>query len=473
MHDILIPAVVLIITTLGGLAFAAAIAKKVGWISFRVIAVLNYIVVYLVSGIVHLINTSASRRGYFDAVQTLDSGEMDQVLLATTVGFVSLCVGTLVGLPTKPLGARRVRRIPPFYRSDRVLLTVLSVIVLPLSLFSLIKVRDYASTLDTYGGRIISVSDGFGRYSYLAAWTVWAITFVVILIARSSKSGNERRTGPGILLLVSGGALAIIAATGWSGGRSTFINALPLLLVMLPLLKVNKWAVAGTTLAVAAGLSIYVSQVTGDRFSRSRLGTSGPLDWLDWEWGRFSQVGFAVRYTNDNGFLLGETFIKSIDRFFEGIFRLAGLTYTTSEARSAMEVAGEEILRTSALHIVPGIAAEFYLNFGMIGIVIGFFIIGRICGVVDLHFDNSSTVITQLFWAFLGTLCAIRAMIADSGSPLLYLTYSGAPLVFAALLSYLMARNHAGGDTDQTLSNQLADHGVSVRNRVPQPVNGK
>jgi hypothetical protein len=352
-------------------------------------------------------------------------------------------------------------------------LTILSVILLPLSLFSLLKVRNYASALELYGGRIISVSDGFGRYGYLAAWTVWAITFVVILIVRSSKSGNERRTGPAILLLVSSGALAIVVATGWSGGRSTLINALPLLLVMLPLLKANKWAAAGAALSVAAGVSIYVSQATGDRFSRARLGTSGPLDWLDWEWGRFSQVGFAVRSTNDNGFLLGETFIKSIDRVFEGIFRLAGLTYTASEARSAMEVAGEEILRTSALHIVPGIAAEFYLNFGMIGIIIGFFIIGRICGVVDLHFNNSSTVITQLFWAYLGTLCAIRALIADSGNPMLYLTYSGAPLVFAALLSYLMARKHAGDEADQPPSNQLADHGVPVRNRVPQPVNGK
>ena len=45
MHDILIPAVVLIVTAIGGLAFAAAIAKKVGWVSFRVFAVLNYIVV--------------------------------------------------------------------------------------------------------------------------------------------------------------------------------------------------------------------------------------------------------------------------------------------------------------------------------------------------------------------------------------------------------------------------------------------
>lgn len=442
MSQTTIPLAILAIFTIVSFVISGAIAKKVRWISFRVLMIVNYTVSTLVSGIVHILNSSASRRGYFDAVQQLDSGEWGLVVLVSIAGLIALVAGAMFDLPRTRLGPRK----PAALRApDRTMLSVLTAIILPVSLLALVRIRDHVSTLETFGSRVISISGGMARYSYVSYWVVWAITFTVILLVFRTTPTRHRSGDMRAILLVATGVVAIGASLEWNGGRSAMVGlAFPLVLVTLPLVRVSK--AVGMASAVAASLAYvgYVYQLTERRMTRQ--GISGPLDWLDWEWGRFSMLGFAVQHSKENGFVFGETLINSVLRFFEGTFRLVGIPYEPTGTRTTPAIAAEHILHSSTnFHIMPGLTPELYLNFGLVGVIGGYFFLGRLCGWTDARFENStSTIVVQLFWAFLGSLLVFRTVNLDSGSAFITLIWVGAPLIFAAVLSRISAKGTRG-----------------------------
>ncbi len=451
MHDVLLPTTVLVSFAVLGLIFAILIARKTHWTSFRVLIVLNYAVSILISGIVHLNSSSAAQRSYFNVAE-LNSRELNLVLLTSIAGLMALTAGAAVRLPQQPLGPRTAAVLQP---TDLTFLPALTALLLSISALALIRTRDYVATLEVFGGRVISVSGGMSRYAYISYWIVWAISFLVILIAGRITSTGHRSNRLKPTLLVLTGVVAIFAALEWTGGRSIgLLMALPLVLVMSPRIKVSK----GVVLASAVALSFYVYQVTESRLDRSRLGNSGPLDWLDWEWGRFSMLGFSVRYTKESGFLWGETMLSPVSLLFEGVFRLAGLPYATAERRTTPQIATEYIQHSSVnSYIMPGFSpAELYLNFGLIGVIIGCFVLGWLCGWADTRFNSSTSPVIQLFWAYLGTLLVFRGINSDSSAVFLSIFWTGAPLVMAALLSHFLARVPGGTQIDRAVEASTA-----------------
>jgi hypothetical protein len=108
-------------------------------------------------------------------------------------------------------------------------------------------------------------------------------------------------------------------------------------------------------------------------------------------------------------------------------------------ARPSVEIAAEQLLNSStAVHIVPGLSAELFLNFGVLGIALGYFALGRLCGWVDGRFTNSGSIVTQLVWAFAGTL--IVKSIGFGGAVITTFLFTGAPLLAVAGASHLFRR---------------------------------
>ena len=424
----------LAVLSLAGLVFASALARRTRLLSFRVLIILVYTGTNLVSGVVHVLGLS-QRVGYFDALNQLETKQLGEVVFLAALGLAAVTAGASLGISGKTLSSPRMTDLAPF---DRSLIIVFVALIFPISLFALVRIREYAAGVQVFGGRIISVAGGVARFSFISSWMVWAISLSVIYLV--FRTGRRQSLMPTFLLF--GSMVAIASVFAWNGGRSAAVlMALPLIMVMAPRLRVNKRIVVASGSVIAIFYFALVARVTASRFAESRLSPTGVTDWVDWEWGRFSMLGWAVQFVDRNGYLYGETFIQRISVLADGIFRLLGSTSGDIAQRSSMDVAGESILNSSsAIYIVPGLSAEFFLNFGAFGIAIGYLILGRLCGWVDGRFDSSATPITRLMWAYVGVELVFRTITLDSGAAVTNLLFIGAPLIGAAAASHYASR---------------------------------
>jgi hypothetical protein len=443
MISLLPQAFVLAVLSAIGATAALVIARRVGFFRFRVLLIASYTGINLVSGIAHLFNSQnqdRSVRVYFDAVNSLDADQLDWTIVIAGIGLFALCAGAFIGLPAKPLGPRRPAPLPAY---DRAMIPVLLLVITPISLIALVRIREYAATLDVFGGRIISTSGGFARYAFLTNWAVWAVSLFIIWYAYT-RWGMRANSTTAALLLLAGG-VAIAAVLSWSGGRAlAIVMTVPVVLVVLPLLRLSRFSLILFGSAVALIYMVRIQVLTSGRLSNSRL-TSGPAEWLDWEWGRFSMLGFAVQHKEVYGALGGETVVNGLARFVDGFARLAGAGPTEYDSRMAMEVAGEYLLNSSsAIYVVPGLVSEMYMNFGSLGVVFGMGGLGLLCGWVDAKVEASQTAVIQLFWAFVGAI-TVYSVGLDSGFPLPNIVWTGFPLIVAACLSYLSYRRATTG----------------------------
>ncbi|MCG7580088.1 hypothetical protein [Mycolicibacterium sp. OfavD-34-C] len=391
--------------------------------------VVNYVLTNIVSGVAHLLQVEGARRGYYDAQVWLEAGQLEEIVIIQAIGLIAVCCGAAWGLPKNGLEPTRVVGAKTLTSNDRKMVAPILFVLIPVSAWASYKINSYVATLDTE--RVIAVSGGMARYSYMSHWLVWAISLLVLYFA-ASHSDNVG-TWPAIALGL--GVVAIAASLQWNGGRSIIVvMTLPLILVILPRLHGARFLAIPLGLFVAA---VYMVQLTAERSARFQSGSAGFVEWVDWQWGRFSMLGFAQQHADEGGFLFGETILAGITQFLDGVFRLVGLAGFDTEWQSSANVAAESLLRSGTdIYIVPGMSAELFMNFGVVGIICGYFVIGRACGWVDARFANSSTLITQLAWAYIGTLLVFRTIPVDTASAYSYLTFSGAPLLGIALLSY-------------------------------------
>ncbi|RZT18923.1 hypothetical protein EV589_3185 [Mycobacterium sp. BK558] len=428
---------VLILAVFAAIGFTCAVAlvrRTNRVLTFRLLLLLNYIIANLISGIAHLLVNSESKRGYFDAALWLEPSQLEQAVLIQVLGLFAVTVGVFSGLPKTPEVS--LRPALEISRAERLFLTTQVIFLFPIAVFASIRIQAYVATLDL--DRIIDVSGGMARYSFAAQWMVWAISLLLILAVFRGKYRQQVWPAFGLTIAV----IAIAASLQWTGGRSILlVMTLPLVLVMIPRLRRARWI--GVPVAIAIFL-VYLSQVSESRFANTRLGSTGLVEWLDWEWGRFSMVGFSVQYVDSHGLLLGETFAAGFENFVSGILKIVSLPAVNIPAQTSMSVAAEQLLRSNSdIYIVPGMSAEFYLNFGIPGVIVGYLVLGRLCGWADERIQRAVSPVTQLAWAYLGTLLVFRTITADSASVYNYFFFTGAPLVLAAIVSFLFHRHSA------------------------------
>ncbi|MBU3749055.1 MAG: hypothetical protein FGM52_01150 [Mycobacterium sp.] len=440
MGEIYVQIVALLAVAVTGILIAAAIGRRMGWLSFRVLAILSYTLVIPISGIAHLARGPDSQyRGPYDALNGLDTGQMAYVVVVAGSGLAALVVGTLVALPT----SRVKRRTSPLTPDDRKTLPLFIAAILPVSIWALQKTREYVAGLDVFGGRVISVSGGNARYTFVSYWAVWAISLGVIWFVLQRRESKPLMTA----IVFFGGAAACAVVVDWAGGRSdALLAAVPMALVLFPLVRAGQLTTLLFGSFVAIGGAWQVAQLTARRSAVDPYGGSGLAGFVDWEFGRFSMLGWATQYTEQTGFLYGETLVSGGLRLVSGLQKLLGLPAPDFVARASQRVATEDLDRARAGildYINPSVMAEMYLNFGFLGAVGSLLVIGVLSGYCDRQFLRSKTAVVQLAWGFIGLTVAVSSHITESFTPVVAILYRGAPLVFIAALSASMARSSA------------------------------
>lgn len=433
----------LLAPALVGLLVAYHIAKRLGrFLNFRSLIIVNYVLVGQVSGLVHLAQVEGASRGYFDILASTELTAIESATLNTNLGLAALCLASAYGLPRSPdatsLGDHRRAWL---LSSEKKATWLLVLVLLPITMYSLIQIRGYVQNLDAT--RVIAVAEGFARHSFIAAWAVWVIALAAIAIV----SGRLGRSRSWVTVIGSVSMLAIVATLSWSGGRSiVVVMALPLLLLLLPKLDGIRWLAIPAAIAAAAS---YILAVTETRSigSGSQFAT-----WLDWEWGRFSLLGFAQQHVEDHGYLYGETFAAGVSNVLLGAMRLVGVNVQNLPLRMSMNITGEDLLGSStAIHVVPGMSAELFMNFGSWGVFVGYLILGKVTAWADTKYSQADGAILQLTFAYIGSLLVFRTISADSGSIYSYVLYTGFPLLALAFFSCVQRR----ADKDRTYSTQV------------------
>lgn len=438
-------ALVLGLTAAGGLVCAAVVARRRSrYLNFGTLLIVNLVLVAPISGMVHLLHIGRSSRGYFDLDGVVLESLRDAALWACLVGVIAACAGCLHGSARHVRCAGPREGLPPRYweanpwliaPEARLLLTC-GVALLGFGIVGFARVQEFAALQGQ--SRIISVDDGLARYAFLSNWLVWVISFALLGLAAIPAFRK-----PYLLFLgLSAGIVLIATSLAWAGGRSiVLVMVLPVALTLLPLLRgVRFLAVAGGV----AALVIYTTALTRARATAQAIETTSWASALDWQWGRYSMLGFAADRVDSHGYMWGETLLAGISNPFKSLLGLLGVEDSDTRSQTVTSVAASYFhLPDNQNHIVPGLLAELFLNFGLVGVAAGCYLLGRITIAVDRKFITSDGPIVALAWAYLGTLLVLRTWNSDSGTIWAFIVFSGAPLVAVAMASKRIRKRRA------------------------------
>lgn len=305
---------------------------------------------------------------------------------------------------------------------------IVGLVLLVPSVLSLWQIKAYAK--ESGMARVIEISGGNAKYAFMSHWFAWSITLLVL--AAIAAIPDSRRSLQ--LAIAFSGMLAIAWSLSWSGGRSVVvIMTLPLILCLSVSLgrsaRYLYFSLGVLTIAVLAKSASARSQGYRNQDAFSILSL------LDWQWGRFSMLGFSHSYVQHNGPLLGETIVAGLWSIPVAIFKLVGFNIENGP-RLSTQITGEQILGDpQQAYIVPGMPAELYMNFGTIGILVGIPVIAGLVCAAERRFNRSQTMTERLGWSYIATCLIFCVIPAHSASLFNYLIFSGAPLLLLLLLS--------------------------------------
>ena len=132
---------------------------------------------------------------------------------------------------------------------------------------------------------------------------------------------------------------------------------------------------------LAVILLAYISAVT---LIRSTVKGTAPsvedsqISVLDWQAGRFAMIGLSQEMVEKQGLAWGATLYEGLINALNAPFILFKQDPLLEAPRGINSYVGEYLVGDpDRLGIVPGTICEFYYNFGLIGVALGYFLVGK------------------------------------------------------------------------------------------------
>lgn len=424
----------LAISAVGVLLTIHVALKQRRAISFSTLALATYVLIFPVSGIAGLLRTDARSRGYFDLEDVNYSG-VGVRLFVCTLGLVALAI-PLIRRST-PIGAT-IAPVTESGSSSRRLLFLSGLVLLPLCLSSLRQMLEYARTTNLE--RITTLTDGMARVGFTAQWITWSVSFICLaLILGRSARANQLLV---VSLLVTS-TLIIATSMAWTGGRAIIIMmGAPLLFASWRYLTKTSQrvilvaATIGVLLAFVDTTASRTSQYSSAGFELGRV--------IDWEVGRYSMSGWAIDFTTRHGLSWGETILQGVLQVPTGFLRFFGLN-VQNNLTAITNLTGMDLLGSPRLqYVVPGMTAELYVNFGLIGVAAGYWLLGVAVAWVDRRAWTAARASHALALSYLGILLLFCSFSAQSGALFNYAIFTGFPVFLVALLD----RSRTGSNSE-------------------------
>lgn len=398
------------------------------WISG--IAMANFAVLLPLSGVVHIAQIPGVGRGYYDLMKD-PSG--DSALAATIISII--CGGALLSgwllADRRPKRRRQIEIGAVGARANSPLSTYLligfAILLLPMTIAAHNKMEAYATSNSI--DRVITVPKGDATYFYLASWLPWTLTFIAVAIL-ATRFGRS----PVFVALVTAVTVGLISySLSWTGGRTlALLMALPLIAITVPRLgKLRIPMLVGGSLALAA----FLWQVTQARVG-GRQESASVWSWIDWQWGRFSMVGFGHDFVAAHGHLGGQTLAFDVMNPLGAIAAFVHIPFPSVAGMSSLNiVSGSLVGDYGTTRVVPGLTTEAYMNFGYLGVIVMAFILGYLVRWVDDKYLSVHDTVGQLFWAYIGGVLILRTLPLDLQSAVGSVLFTGLPIAAVYFLT--------------------------------------
>lgn len=346
---------------------------------------LSFTITYPVSAMAHLFRLTTGERGFWDLTSTTSLVNTD----LAPPHFWWCFVMVLVALLALHLGLVRSIKSTRFRRPLSALhlrsLLFGGLVFLSLGIYANVSLFGSIQSVVTALRNVDRESDiesGLARYYFISRWMSWGVCFV---LASCIAMGMERKWYFRGLLLAS--AIVVLGNTYWRGGRTEGILAL--LPTAFVVVRMNVRIGRGMLLSGLLLLCAYLFAVT---MQRDIYGTATWLDVLDWHAGRFSMIDLGLEMKKQYGFMMGATLPAPILETLNAPSRLFGIEEPFHFRFGIVNWVGLFLRgKETVTGIVPGSIAELYFNFGVVGVAVGYFLIGRACGYfAELAVNGSS-----------------------------------------------------------------------------------
>jgi hypothetical protein len=294
--------------------------------------------------------------------------------------------------------------------------------------------------------RARQLSEGTARYVFMSTWLSWGIIFLLTAFMVSRFSKNHPRIS---LAALMGGSTCMFLNLFWTGSRAeNLLAVLPLFFVVN---KIAPRLFRPYALVITTGI---VGIVVFETIARTATMLNGGLDLLiqggttpsqfvanqlaavfDWQMGRYPTISLAFDMVNRYGHALGSTLLQGVAMTVNAPATLLHIPLKVPEPEAMTSLVGQYIYQDPSINgVVPGTLAESYFNFGTLGVLGGFFIIGRIAKVCISMAHSAVDMGTLLLSFYVITLLCLWTIPMTATIGVYLLATRGLPiLVFVAI----------------------------------------
>jgi len=391
----------------------------------------SFLIAYPMSGIIHLLNLKNISRGFNDLLTSNNSEFYILYSVAlVVVAYISLIFGKYWknnNDSTQYLISQKI-----FYTKTS-LIFLFAIFFIILGSFGVLMSASTSefgffnalTTLD----RAREIDIGFAKFFFISRWLSWGVLFLFYALT-SIHLFNIKYVRISLIILAILISLLNLYA---SGGRSeALLSILPIIyltIVTNPKLK------KPITLATLLLLIFYMLNVTTQRnVDYTEVSVVNILgDLIDWQLGRFSTIALAFDFTNNYGFNYGATIISGISDVINLFLKLF-IDYKIDFFKAITYYTGDYILGDyTKTGIVPGSICDLYFNFGIFGVVVGYFFLARFINYLNLKINLTRSLGAFCTYYYLVILLVVTFIPGTASAFMQYLVSFAFPPILLML----------------------------------------
>lgn len=399
----------------------------------------TFALIYPASGIAHFV-TKGALGGYY-SVHASTVTETSTLTLKTygliLVALLGLTLGLKWRLNRENLFAGRTIPLP------RPLLIAFATGLFLIGTYATLRLAgregDAAEKLTTVN-RSIKYAEGESRLSFVGFWATWGITIGLIGLRLSDRKASPLNAPTVGAIVLSLAPMTLLYSTGARGDLASALLPLVLLLARQNTRQSNK-AIVGIMLLLLASISIQ----TAAR-ARSSDYSMNALQVLDWQAGRFSITAASFELVDLYGYQFGATMWTTAPMLANAMLAASGLDLRLDTGHAVTNYVGQHLAGSFNINgIVPGSIFELYFNYGAVGVLGGYWILGFLIRRASHYLSPAHRIGTRTLAAYVIALVLVWAIPMTSTLWVYFLVIRGAPLIV------LFAAEHLYGGREEIL----------------------
>ena len=369
------------------------------------LALISFAVCYPLSAVVHFLRDQRELRGYYQLGAL--SGQHNAYVYASLALVLLALVAFWLGLGVRTGAPKPVKPKPAV--ASALLLTVSGLFFVAVGLLGvvwLLEGEDIYDVLTTVDRSRYTVGGGTARYAFLSHWYSWGVIFLLlawVIRGRILSSFRQR--------VAFGAALFLLPVTiFYVGGRAyIFVWFATFILVL------RHFTVRLSRLFIAALLLGYV--VIALTISQQRAGAYRGIqpayigdyltDIVDWEYGRFSMIGAGIELVDARGHGWGESTLFGLVYVVAMPYHYFRAPLPIQQPQPAFATMTNYLTGSQLGHIVPGAISDLYYDFGVFGVAVGCYLLGRFVRFAGARYENSHYTGSICFWAYTAVVLAV------------------------------------------------------------------